>query len=249
MTPDAQLAKLQSALAALLMEPAQLAAFQAKPAAYAKRRGLTGATAKLLAEMPSEGAAYFASRRVIDRFSYLSGDLPKSVAAVDTAVGLEATYFTERPYAKEDPRAEVRQFKVWAQQAARSGKIPRPLADLAAIEAGGMMLMDRAYVKPKRSQQLAKAPGIVLLRLRHDPNELLHGVTLEAPEGRYPTALVREPDDVEVYKLEPVAESLLNAATGKRTPDQVVAALAPRFGAKAVRTSLRDLRRLGLLAP
>lgn len=249
MTPDRQYAKLQSALAALLMEPAELAAFQAKPAAYAKRRGLTGATAKLLADMPSEGAAYFASRRVIDRFGYLSGDLPKSVAAVDDAVGLAATYFTDRPYAKEDPRAEVRQFKAWAQKAARAGKLPRPLADLAAIEAGGMMLMDRAYVAPKRSARLAKAPGIVLLALRHDPNELLHGVTLEAPEGRFPTVLAREPDDVEVYKLEPVAEALLNAAKGNRTPDQVVDALAPRFGAKAVRASLRDLRRLGLLTP
>ncbi len=246
---SSQLAKLQSALAALLMEPGRLEAFQNDPKAYARRFGLTGDTAALLAGLPPEGAAYFASRRVIDRFSYLSGDLPRSVAAVDHAVGLAATYFADKPYAFEDPRDEVRQFRAWALAAAKKGTLPAPVADLVAIEAGGMLLMDKAYAKPAKSKTVKRASGMALLALRHDPEELLHGDTLAAPRGNFPTVLAREEDDIEVYKLEPVAIALFKAATGRLGDDAVVAKLASKFTAKAVRASLRDLRKLGILCP
>ena len=243
-----QLAKLQSALAALLMEPAKLEMFQANAKAYARRAGLSGKDAVLLAGLPPEGAAYFASRRVIDRYHYLDGDVPRSVAAIDATVGLAATYFTDRPYAKEDPRAEVRQFRAWATAAAKSGRIPAPLGDLATLEATGMLLMDKPHRKPVRSSRLRKAPGVVVLKMRHNPDQLVGAEPLSAATGRFPTALVREPDDVEVVTLEPVAAALVAAASGKRTEAQVVSAFAPRFGAKAVRASLRDLRKRSILS-
>jgi hypothetical protein len=244
-----QLAKLQSALAALLMEQGRLDQFRADPARYATSFGLTGDAAKLLAGLPAEGAAYFASRRVIDRFHYLKGDLPRSVAAIDGAVGLAATYFADVPYAKEDPRAEVTQFRAWAGKAAKSGRIPAPLGDLAQVEAGGMLLMDEPHAKAPKSAKLRRAPGVALLALRHDPDDLLHGDPLAATKGVFPTALAREPDDVEVYKLDPVAAALLRLAEGKGTPDAAVRKLAAKHGEAAVKASLRDLRKLKLLAP
>ncbi len=244
-----QLAKLQSALAALLMEPDHRNAFQADPDAYARRAGLKGKHAALLAGIPPEGTAYFASRRVIDRTHYLKGDLPRSVAAIESSVGLLATYFVDQPYAKEDPRAEVRQFRAWAVAAAKSGRIQAPLGDLANLEATGMLLMDKPYRKSERSTRLRKVPGIVVLKLRHDPDQLVDAEPLSAAAGRFPTALVREPNDVEVVKLDAVAAALVAAANGKRTAVQAVAALAPRFGTKAVRASLRNLRKRGVLSP
>ncbi len=238
------LAALQSAVAAILMEPTALAAFRKDPAAFAKRRGLTGVHAKTLSALDIEGAAYFARRRVIDRFGYLRGDLPRSVAAIDEAVGLEGTYFAERPYAFEEPLAEVKQFQAWAKRA----KLPHAVTDLCAIECAGALLMGEEHAKPKRGAKLRRNPQMQILSVKTDPDALLSVGVKGAPKGRFIAAVVREAHDVEVYRLEPRAVALVKAADGKRTEAQVLASLSTRFHASEIMRSLRELRRLGVLA-
>lgn len=249
MSRASPLAKVQSALAAILMEPEAMAAFRRDPQAYARRAGLAGAHSQILAGLPVEGAAYFASRRVIDRHHYLRADLPRCVAALDAGAGLAASYFADCPYAKEDPRAEVRQFAAWAKAAARSGRAPAALADLAAIEAAGMLLMDKEHAVAAPARRLTRAPGVVVLRLRHDPDGLLGDEPLQAAAGRFTTVLVREPDDVEVYRLGAASAALLALADGKRTARQAVAAVAREHGARAAQEALRTLRRLRVVRP
>ncbi len=169
-------------------------AFRADPKAFARRRGLKGKDATLLATMPVKGAAYFASRRVIDRHHYLRGDVPITIAAFDAlpeAQRLQATYFVDAPYAKEDPRAEVRQFIAWAKKAGRKGDIPAAVADLAVVEGHGMLLADQPATRPYRHK---------VLRLRHDAEALLTEVAA-APQKPTIVALVREEDDVEMRVL------------------------------------------------
>ncbi len=238
------LAALQSAVASILMEPKALAAFQKNPAAFAKGSGLTGLHAKTLAELDVEGAAYFARRRIIDRFGYLRGDLPRSVEAVDEAVGLAATYFAERPYAFEEPLAEVKQFQDWAKRA----KLPQAVKDLCAIECAGALLMGEGYATPKRGATMTRNSQMQILRVKTDPDALLSVGVKGAPKGRFTVAVVREAHDVEVYRLEPRAVALVEAADGKRTEAQVLGSLSPRFGATELKGSLRELRRLGILA-
>lgn len=247
MTGD--LAAVQSAVASLLMEPAARAAFQANPSRFAKARGLSGAAARTIAGLDREGTAYFAERRIIDRFAYLRGDLPRSVAAVDAAVGLEATYFADHPYAFDEPVREVRQFQAWARSARRRGVLSDATADLCAIECAGALLLNEPWLRPKRSSHVARNPHMTVLQLRRDPDDLLAGRLDAARSGRFTTAIVRDEHDVEVYRLEPRAVELVKAATGKEPTTRILAQLAKRHEPGALRQTLADLRRLGVLTP
>lgn len=210
-----QLAKLQGALAALLMEVDSLAAFQADPQAYAEEHGLLGKNADLLARLPYKGAAYFASRRRIDRHGYLRSDLPKSVhVLMDHDVGTDA-YFDDCPYAFEDPRKELQQFLKWTQTGAKTGRCSQLLADVALLETTARTLIDKPHRAAKPGQQAKRAPGVKVIELQHDlwdqiEDEEIH----EAPAGKIWVALQRTKDDVEPHRLT-AAEAGMLAAKGK----------------------------------
>lgn len=237
------LARLQSELAALLMEPGRLEAFAADPKGYARKAGLRGRDAELLAGLPVEGARYFAERRRIDRFSHLRGDLPHGVALLEREAGV-AAYFAAHPYAFEEPMKEVARFATWSRGAA----LPRWLKDVVAVEAAAVLLMHGPHRATKPGLRPRRAPGVRLVRVAHDPEHFLHDHAWTPEPGAFTVVLQRTADDVENPVLKPAELDALKAADGRRTDAQVVAHLVARGHPKAKATAaLAKLRRLGLV--
>lgn len=237
------LEKVQSELAALLMEPARLAVFANDPRAYVRKAGLRGKDADLLAGLPVEGARYFASRRRIDRLGYLRGDLQHSVALLEREGGLDA-YFDAHPYAFEEPMREVARFARWA----KTAEIPRFVADAIAVEAAAVRLYHAPHRAVKPSARPKRAPGVVLVRVAHDPEHFLHDHPWTPEPGDFTVVLQRTGDDVENPVLKPAELAALKLCDGKRTDTQVVAALAAKGVAKARgEAALRKIRKLGLV--
>jgi hypothetical protein len=243
------LEKIQAELAALLMEPGRLEAFEADPKAFVRKAGLTGKDADLLAGLPVAGARYFAERRRIDRFGYLRGDLPHGVALVDREVGL-AAYFDAHPYAFEEPMKEVARFARWASAAARSGALPRLVADVVRFEATAVQVLHRPHRAAKPGKRPRRAPGVRILQLSHDPEHFLHDHAWTPAPGRHMVALQRTADDVEARTLNPAELALLRAANGRRTEAALLKHVAAATGhtAAGLAKAMRRLRKLRLVA-
>lgn len=242
------LAKVQMELAALLLEPGRLEAFEANPKRYAKNVGLRGKHAELFAGLPVDGARYFAQRRAIDRSGYLRGDLPHAVPLVGREGGLE-TYFAAHPYAFEAPMQEVARFAAWARAAARKGTLPRFASDVVQVEAAAVQLLHTPFRAAKASAHPKRAPGVRLVRVAHDPEHFLHDHPWTPQPGDFTVVLQRSEDDVETPILKPAELAALKLANGKRTAAQIVALLVAKGHSKAKSESaLRKVRRLGLVA-
>ncbi|MEA3142768.1 MAG: hypothetical protein QOG31_92 [Thermoplasmata archaeon] len=238
------LARLQAELAALLMEPGRLEAFEADPKGYVRKAGLAGRDADLLAGLPVEGARYFAERRRIDRFSHLRGDLPHSVAMLEREAGV-AAYFAAHPYAFEEPMKEVARFAKWS----RGASLPRILRDVVAVEAAAVLLMHGPRRAAKPGARLRRAPGVRLVRVAHDPEHFLHDHAWTPEPGAFTVVLQRTADDVENPVLKPAELDALKAANGRRTDAQIVAHLLAKGHPKAkARAALARLCKLGLVA-
>jgi hypothetical protein len=242
------LAKVQSELAALLMEDGRLDRFAKDPRGHLRRAGFAGKDLDLLAGLPIDGMRYFAQRRSIDRMGYLRGDVPRCVALLGQA-GL-AAYFRDHPYAFEEPTQEAARFARWAKAASRSGVVPAMAADIAQVEAAGARLMQKPHHKAVPGAHPRRAPGIKVLRLGHDPGHFLRDPPTPVP-GRFVLALRRDADDVEPYPLDRPAVDLLRAADGRRPEVPLLDAVAREKGhSKAqLRSALRRLRGWGLIVP
>jgi hypothetical protein len=242
------LAKLQAELAALLMEPGCLDAFEADPQSYVRAAGLRGRDAALLAGLPVEGARYFAQRRRIDRRGYLRGDLPHTVALLERGAGLDS-YFAAHPYAFEAPMREVARVARWARGAARAGTIPAFVADVAQVEAAAVRLMHGPHRAAKPGSRPRRAPGVRLVRVAHDPEHFLHDHDWSPEPGGFTVVLQRTADDVENPVLKPAELDALAAADGRRTEAALAAHLGTLGHPKArARAALARLRKWGLVA-
>jgi hypothetical protein len=242
------LAKVQAELAALLMEPGRLEAFERDPKAHLRKAGLAGKDLELLAGLPVDGARYFAQRRRIDRFGYLRGDLPCSVTLMERETGL-TPYFAAHPYAFEEPMREAARFAKWARGAAKEGALPRFVADVVQVEAAAVRLMHGSHRAAKPGARPKRAPGVRLVRVAHDPEHFLHAHPWTPEPGAFTVVLQRTADDVENPVLKPAELDALRAANGRRTEAQIVALLVAKGHPTAKATgAVAKLRRLGLIA-
>lgn len=230
----ARLARFQDALAQILMEVPAQTAFAKDPVAFAKPYRL-GPLEPMLTRLAAPDAGYFSSRRVIDRFSYLQSDVARSVAALENSGGLAATYFAACPYAYDEPAKEVAQLAAWARRNTHG-----PVRDVIRLETAAYAMMQKAYRAPRPASGFKRASGVKILVLDHDPDAIVDGRLDEAEPGRYTVALVREEDDVEVYRLDEAALALLANLTAPQ-----------RAGLSATRLAkvARDLRARGILCP
>ncbi|MCA1814342.1 MAG: hypothetical protein LC624_10405 [Halobacteriales archaeon] len=234
--------RFQEELAALLMEERARRSFAKDAKAHARKAGLKGKEARILAALDAGDVGYFASRREIDRRGMLRADLPQTCERLDEENRV-LRYFRAHPYALEDPLAEAERVARWARQAARKGQVSVLLADTALFEAT-LLRARTASPKPARpSARPRRAPGLKLLRLAHDLSD--------GAERPCHVAIAHGPHGVEAGEVDALAWHVLRAADGKRTSTQVAALAARQAAAPAskARTTLRRLAREGFLAP
>lgn len=246
------LLRIQQELAAILLEPEAGKAFAKDPAGALKARGVKGRDLKLLAGLDPDDLAYFAQRRAVDRAHALRADAPRATHLLET-VGLNA-YFRAHPYSLEDPRAETDRFAGWckAATAARDGRVPPVLADLAAFDAAVLRMLGEPARATRPSKWPRRAPGVRLLRVGRAIGPALRtGDHRKARPGAATVALRRTPGDVYWQGLTPLEEALLRSAGGKATEAAWLKAAASAGGSSlaAARKAARGLVRAGLLAP
>lgn len=255
------LERLQRELAAILMDEAARLRWQADPRAYAKAAGLNPRDAKLLAGMVPGDVAYYAGRRWVDRWSFLQGDLPRSVALARKDGCLYA-YFRAEPYPFEDTVKEATRFSQWlaaernAELAGKPGATPIPclLPDLAAYEAAvsACWRIDPPQARAEAMQPARpkRRPGVALLTLDHDFFDQLESPRIhDPPHATTHLALVRRPGTVAPFKMDEPDHLLVKLANGKRTEAQLLSEVQRRTGAtaKGLKASLGELRNERLL--
>lgn len=242
----------QEALAAILMQPAERKAFAADPRATLRGLGLKGKDLALLAGVDADDLAYFATRRNIDRHHALRSDAPLSVQLLEATRGRVQAYFRAHPFALEDPRAETARFARWAAKAARDGTAPALLPDLARYEAAVLRLMGKPFRPTPPSAKPRRARGQAYLAAQHRLHEALRsrGVPKATP-GATNVVVKLLADDVRWHVVTDLEAALLEAADGRRTEAQWLAAAAKAAGASVAqaRVAAAGLRKDGLVAP
>ncbi len=244
------LAALQSELAGLLMDSAELAAFAAGPKTYAAAR-LAPTDAAILGNLNPKDLAYFASRRSIDRRGALKADMPDSVRLLERKTRL-LHYFRAYPFPYEDPRKEARRFARWTRRAVRDGLAPATLPDLASVEAAMVDLRSRKPRRPAVSARPCRAPNVRLFRLRHDLSAWFSGRRAKWPERESWVALHLGADGrIVPYRMDAHDWEVLWLADGHHLERTLVDDVAERFDVwnREVQRSIRELRREGLLCP
>lgn len=253
------LATLQREVAAVLMDEAARTRWQRDPGAYARAAGLKGTSAGLLRTLDAADVAYYASRRWVDRWSFLAGDLPRATALA-RADGCLYDYFRAAPYPLEDNVEEGLRFAAWLRARAVAGglgAVPCILPDLATYEAtvaqAWMAQPPRGTKDTPLGAKPRRAGGVFLLELGHDLTGLVADDgsvrATDAPHARFHVAVVRRPGRVEPIGMDRADYLLAKGAAGRRTQAQLVASVRKATGitAGAARASLRELRHAGIV--
>lgn len=246
------LLQVQQALAAVLMQAPERAAFARDPQGTLRRLGLKGRDLALLATVDADDLAYFATRRNVDRHQALKADAPMTVALLEATRGRVQAYFRAHPFSLEDPWRETERFARWCRKAAADGSAPALAPDLAAYEAAVLRLMGRTPRAAKPSAKPRRTPDQVRFTARHRLHEALRsdGVP-KARAGETFVVVRRVPGDVKWHVVTPLEAALVERADGKRTEASWLKAAAKSAGATvaAAKAAAAGLRKDGLVAP
>jgi len=246
------LRSLQRALASVLLDDEARRRFAKDPEAFARRAGLEGRDAALLAGLDAGDVGYFASRRRIDRRAALRADMPLTVAAMEREKAV-LRYFRAHPYALEDPLAEAARAAQWAQRAAKRGRASALAADAAAFEAAWLAVRSAPPDAPRKpSPRPRRGASAQVLRLRHDLGEALEDADPAKARRRVCWLVLRHgPDGPEAGEVPEVEARLLRGADGKRSAAALVASVAraARVPAEDARRGLEGLAQEALVSP